>query len=220
MGLFNKFPIDVVIFEERGGEGQYLKILDKGRRIQKKDTGEYYYELQKKKTKTPPVPYDTIYLGRRGNTTTQTVYMYSMTPFTFVPLKFDNAFAQGLANGEISKAQAMELIPEALQKSFRGKDAKVDVNIDDKWLYWAAQQLKQNVYRSQYKSTLEKLLPIAMVAVTGIVIGIILYMTIGQMEVLTANNQAVGQQLVVIAERLESTARILTNTPAPIPPPF
>lgn len=215
---FKKYPVKVTIFEKRGS-GRPIIIHDKASRIQKR-TGEIYYQLKKKKTKTPPVSYGHIYMVRDGRKLRQKVYLYSTTPYTFTPIKLNEAFAQALESGELSTEEIeKDLLPEMIkQNNPHGYD--IQLKASDKWLFWASQQLKQNVYRTQYKSTLEKILPIAMVATTGIVVGLMLYMTIGQMQTIAQAFGSATQSMVEVAQSLENVARVMTNTPAPVSPPF
>lgn len=220
MGLFSKFPINAVIFEERGGEGKFLIVEDKGRRIYKKDTGDYYYQLKKKKARTPPVPYDAIYLLKdvKGNTK-QYVFLYSLTPFTFFPIKFNEEMADALFTRKITKEQILTLLPFAIEKEVT-PDLKAKILDDESWQYWHTQTIKQNVVRTQYKSTLDKFLPIMMVATLGIVIGIILYMSIGQMQVVSSGFNSAATQMIEVSKHLEEVARLMAGGSPSTTPPF
>lgn len=218
MNLFRKFPVRITIFEKRGS-GRPIVFHDKGARIQK-STGEIYYQLKKKKVKTPPVSYEHIYMINENGKMRQRVFLYSSTPFTFTPIKLNESFAQALENGNVSIEDIEQnLMPEMIKQN-NPEGYNIQLKASDKWLYWASQQLKQNVYRTQYKSTLEKILPIAMVATTGIVVGIMLYMTIGQMEIISSSFSSATQAMVEVATRLENVARVMANAPAPVAPPF
>lgn len=218
MGLLTRYPVDVMICEVRGNE--ILMTRDKAVRIHKKGTGDMYYQLKKRKTKIPPVSYDHIYMMQdfKGNRK-QVIYLYSMTPYTFVPLKFNPELASVLASGTLTRADFDKLVPDGIKKA-TNPSLDMEVKIDDKWIYWAAQQLKQNVYRAQYRTTLEKMLPIAMFAVAGIVIGIIVYMTIGQMDIIAGSFTSAAESMRQMAAEMSRIATGMGSITPTTAPPF
>jgi hypothetical protein len=216
---FKKYPVSITIFEKRGS-GKPIVFHDKGARIMKK-TGEIYYQLKKRKIKTPPISYDHIFMDKQGKKMEQRVYLYSNTPYTYIPIKLNESFAHALETEDITVEEVEKnLIPDLIQKGDTHHSFDISLKADDKWIYWASQQLKQNVYRTQYKSTLEKILPIAMVATTGIVVGIMLYMTIGQMQVISTAFSSATTSMVEVAKQLVAVANAMKGTSTPIPPPF
>jgi len=217
MRIFNRYPVRVIIYEKRGNSLQ--KLRDKGVRIQK-GTGEVFYKIKKKKLKTPPISYEHIYMVNYDGKLKETVYLYSTTPYTFTPIKLNEEFAAALESGTLSIMEIEDKLMPPLIKANNPPGYNITLKASDKWLYWATHQLKQNVYRAQYKTTLEKILPIAMVATTGMVIGIMLYMSIGQMQIISDGFTSASNSMIQVSQNLESVARILANQPAPTPPPF
>lgn len=215
MSLLNRFPVRVLIYEKRGDN--VILFKDKGRRVHKK-SGEIYYELKRKKKKTPPISYAHIYPIHTGKHYVDYVFLYSSTPYTFQPIALHKEHANRLLNGQMTIDEIIEMMPEAIKED--KEKLKVDIKVSDKWIYWAAQQLKTNAYRAQYKTTLEKILPIAMVAITGMIIGIMFYMTIGQMEVISNSFASASNSMVQVAQQMNEVAHAMAGTKMPTSPPF
>lgn len=217
MAIFKKWPVNVSIFEKRG-EGVVV-FRDKGSRIQKKH-GETYYQIKKKKIKIPPVNYQYIYRVMEKGKIRQWIFLYSVSPYVHTPLELKNDLATALENGSMTVEQAEQQVLPNLIKKRNAPAYDIAINSETAWMQWKNTADRITIYRTEYKSTLEKILPIAMVATTGIIIGIMLYMTIGQMQLVSNAFSSAMDASVKVSQNLETVARLLTNSPATATPPF
>lgn len=217
MAIFKKWPVNISIFEKRGDS--VVVYRDKGSRIQKRQ-GETYYQIKKKKIKIPPVNYQYIYRVMEKDKIRQWIFLYSVSPYVHTPLELKKDLTTALENGSMTVEQAEHDILPSLIKKRNSPDYDIAINSETAWMQWKNTADRITIYRTEYKSTLEKILPIAMVATTGIIIGIMLYMTIGQMQLVTNAFSSAMDASVKVTEHLETVTRLLTNSPATANPPF
>lgn len=78
-----KFPVDVTIFEDRGGTP--VQLHDKARRIVNTDDGSVEYQLKKRKFKLKPQDYGNMVIDMTKKRTH--LYLWSTDPMTYIPCK-------------------------------------------------------------------------------------------------------------------------------------
>jgi len=182
---FSRFPVKVIIFEERADRSRIIE--DRGRRIEK--GGEFFYQLKRMKLKTRAIPYKYLRTDDRGRTY---LFLYSDSPNSYEPMEITHA--------------------NPANPSFKV--------IDEDMRLWMTMQTRKAYERFHKKSLIEKLMPIIMVAATGVVVAMIIYAGVGKMAEMSASLGSMAESLSTAANAFKDAANMLvTGRAAPPAPP-
>lgn len=178
-----QYTVDVLIFSKRSGSNNYKVFRDKGGYIKNK-LGGFDFKLKRFKKVLPPPTHDFLMVDSKGKNQI-TLYQISENYFYYV------------------------------KPSFVDKENKVLImkSSDEDIRFWAALDMQRSRNTFGKPDLLEKLMPIMVIAVTGLFCMLLLYFTVGAVKDVALQLGSISQNLGAIVQGLHGTS----VQPAPVP---
>ena len=190
--ITNGYPVNVMIFEQRAGTMHPFR--DRAKRINNPGADKFEYVLRSKKIRTKPIDWSYVYVGNRGQ---NYLHLYSPQPSEFYPMMISDKAWKTVTTQNPDGTETTKNVLTQINPTH--ENAK----------FWYGVQIRQNVERYYKKFGAEKYIPIAMVAVTGVVLALVLYLFMGEANKLMSQMGGISIGIAETQKELVNLAKAL-----------